>query len=83
MRERLYSESSFDHPDDSFDLIRQDSFNESRGDFDRQFQRQASINQSQVSFSLPETYLGKTVIYERENKAPSQGPVIFANEIVH
>ncbi|XP_005810492.1 synaptoporin-like [Xiphophorus maculatus] len=81
MRERLYSESSFDQPDDSFGPFRQDSFTESRGDYDKQFERQASINQSQVSFSLPETYLGKAVIYERENKVASQGPVIFVNEM--
>uniref|UniRef100_A0A3Q2FPU0 Synaptoporin b n=1 Tax=Cyprinodon variegatus TaxID=28743 RepID=A0A3Q2FPU0_CYPVA len=56
-------------------------FTESRGDFDKQVQRQASINQSQVSFSLPETYLGKTGFYERENKIVSQGPVIFVNEM--
>ncbi|XP_043977172.1 synaptoporin b [Gambusia affinis] len=81
MRERLYSESSFDQPDDSFGPYRQDSFTESRGDYNKQFERQASINQSQVSFSLPETYLGKAAIYERENKVASQGPVIFVNEI--
>ncbi|XP_047204115.1 synaptoporin b [Girardinichthys multiradiatus] len=81
MRERLYSESSFEQPDDSFGPFKQDSFTESRGDFDKQVQRQASINQSQVNFSLPETYLGKTVIYEKENKIASQGPVIFVNEM--
>ncbi|XP_008406983.1 synaptoporin b [Poecilia reticulata] len=81
MRERLYSESSFDQPDDDFGPFRQDSFTESRGDYNKQLERQASINQSQVSFSLPETYLGKAVIYERENKVASQGPVIFVNEM--
>ncbi|XP_012728175.2 synaptoporin [Fundulus heteroclitus] len=81
MRERLYSESSFDQPDDNFGPFTQDSFTEPRGDFDKQVQRQASINQSQVSFSLPETYLGKSVVYERENKIASQGPVIFVNEM--
>lgn len=81
MRERLYSESSFDQPDDSFGPFRQDSFTESREDYDKQFERQANINQSQVSFSLPETYLGKAVIYERENKVAFQGPVIFVNEM--
>ncbi|XP_038142301.1 synaptoporin [Cyprinodon tularosa] len=81
MHERLYSESSFDQPDENFGPFRQESFTESRGDFDKQVQRQASINQSQVSFSLPETYLGKTGFYERENKIVSQGPVIFVNEM--
>uniref|UniRef100_A0A3B3U957 Synaptoporin b n=1 Tax=Poecilia latipinna TaxID=48699 RepID=A0A3B3U957_9TELE len=79
--ERLYSESSFDQPDDGFGPFRQDSFTESRGNYDKQLERQASINQSQVNFSLPETYLGKAVIYERENKVASQGPVIFVNEM--
>uniref|UniRef100_A0A3B3WLW0 MARVEL domain-containing protein n=1 Tax=Poecilia mexicana TaxID=48701 RepID=A0A3B3WLW0_9TELE len=79
--ERLYSESSFDQPDDGFGPFRQDSFTESRGNYDKQLERQASINQSQVNFSLPETYLGKAVIYERENKVASQGPAIFVNEM--
>uniref|UniRef100_A0A3Q2PHC7 Synaptoporin b n=1 Tax=Fundulus heteroclitus TaxID=8078 RepID=A0A3Q2PHC7_FUNHE len=65
----------------SSEMREQDSFTEPRGDFDKQVQRQASINQSQVSFSLPETYLGKSVVYERENKIASQGPVIFVNEM--
>uniref|UniRef100_A0A3B5LBW9 Synaptoporin b n=1 Tax=Xiphophorus couchianus TaxID=32473 RepID=A0A3B5LBW9_9TELE len=73
--------SSRKRSNDSFGPFRQDSFTESRGDYDKQFERQASINQSQVSFSLPETYLGKAVIYERENKVASQGPVIFVNEM--
>ncbi|XP_037534639.1 synaptoporin b [Nematolebias whitei] len=81
MRERLYSESSFDQPDDSFGLYRQDSFILSKGDFNKQVERQASINQSQVSFSLPETYLGKNVTFERENSIASQGPMIFINEM--
>uniref|UniRef100_A0A1A7X2V4 Synaptoporin n=1 Tax=Iconisemion striatum TaxID=60296 RepID=A0A1A7X2V4_9TELE len=81
MRERLYSESSFDQPDDDLGLFRQDSFTQSKGDIDKQVQRQASFNQSQVSFSLPETYLGKAVVYERENSVASQGPMIFINEM--
>lgn len=81
MRERLYSESSFDQPDDSFGLYRQDSLTLSKGDFNKQVERQASINQSQVSFSLPQTYLGKGVIYERNNSITSQGPMIFINEM--
>lgn len=81
MRERLYSESSFDQPDDSFGVYRQDSFTLSKGDFNKQVERQASINQSQVSFSLPESYLGKNVTFERENSITSQGPMIFINEM--
>uniref|UniRef100_A0A3B3VJJ9 Synaptoporin b n=1 Tax=Poecilia latipinna TaxID=48699 RepID=A0A3B3VJJ9_9TELE len=40
MRERLYSESSFDQPDDGFGPFRQDSFTESRGNYDKQLERQ-------------------------------------------
>ncbi|CAI5687376.1 unnamed protein product, partial [Oreochromis niloticus] len=81
MRQRLYSESSFDQPEENSAPSRQNSFNLSKGDFDHQLQRQASINQSQVSFSLPQTYLGKPVIYDREDKVASQGPMIFVNEM--
>ncbi|XP_006783156.1 synaptoporin [Neolamprologus brichardi] len=81
MRQRLYSESSFDQPEENFAPSGQNSFNLSKGDFDHQLQRQASINQSQVSFSLPQTYLGKPVIYDREDKVASQGPMIFVNEM--
>uniref|UniRef100_A0A1A8JKK4 Synaptoporin n=1 Tax=Nothobranchius kuhntae TaxID=321403 RepID=A0A1A8JKK4_NOTKU len=81
MRERLYSESSFDQQDDDLGLFRQDSFTQSKGDSIKHVQRQASINQSQVSFSLPDTYLGKTVVYERENSIASQAPMIFINEM--
>uniref|UniRef100_A0A3Q1GKQ8 Synaptoporin b n=1 Tax=Acanthochromis polyacanthus TaxID=80966 RepID=A0A3Q1GKQ8_9TELE len=79
MRQRLYSESSFDQPEEGFGLSRQNSFNQSKGDFG--LQRQASINQSQVSISLPQTYLGKPVIYDREDKVVSKGPMIFVNEM--
>lgn len=83
MRQRLYSESSFDQPDESFGPhpFRQESFNQSKGDFGQQVQKQGSFNQSQVSLSLPNAYLGKPVIYERENKVASQGPMIFVNEM--
>lgn len=75
MRQRLYSESSFDQPEESFGPSRQNSFNQSKAEI----QRQASFNQSQVSFSLPQTYLGKPSIYDRETA--SQGPMIFVNEM--
>lgn len=81
MRQRLYSESSFDQPEENFAPSRQNSFNLPKGDFDHQLQRQTSINQTQVSFSLPQTYLGKPVIYDREDKVASQGPMIFVNEM--
>ncbi|XP_061584506.1 synaptoporin b [Cololabis saira] len=81
MRQRLYSESSFDQPEESFGPLRQDSFRQSKADYSRRLQRQASVNQSQVSFNLPQTYLGKTVLDERENNMASQGPMIFVNEI--
>ncbi|XP_023263883.1 synaptoporin-like, partial [Seriola lalandi dorsalis] len=81
MRQRLYSESSFDQPEESYgpQTSRQDSFNQSKGS--QQVHRQASLNQSQAGFSLPQTYLGKPVICERENKVASQGPKIFVNEM--
>uniref|UniRef100_A0A672ZC15 Synaptoporin n=1 Tax=Sphaeramia orbicularis TaxID=375764 RepID=A0A672ZC15_9TELE len=60
---------------------RQDSFNQSRGEYGQKVHKQSSFNQSQVSFSLPQTYLGKPVMYERENKAATQGPMIFVNEM--
>ncbi|CAG5980442.1 synaptoporin b [Menidia menidia] len=81
MRQRLYSESSFDQPEESFGPYRGDSFNQPSGDFSKQVQRQASINQSQVRFSLPQTYLGKNGLNERENNVVTQGPTIFVNEM--
>ena len=81
MRQRLYSESSFDLPEESFrpQLSRQDGFNHTRGDFGPQVQRQGSF-QSQVSLSLAHTYIGKPVIYDPEKNVAPQGPVIFVNE---
>lgn len=83
MRQRLYSESSFDRPQESLgpQFSRQDSVNRSKGEFGPQIHRQASLNQSHVSFSLPQTYLGKPVTYDRENKVASQGPMIIVNEM--
>uniref|UniRef100_A0A3Q4BL14 MARVEL domain-containing protein n=1 Tax=Mola mola TaxID=94237 RepID=A0A3Q4BL14_MOLML len=82
MRQRLYSESSFDLPEESFrpQLSRQDGFNQSRGGFGQQVQRQGSF-QSQVSLSLAHTYIGKPVIYDREKNVALQGPMIFVNEM--
>uniref|UniRef100_A0A8C3A638 Synaptoporin b n=1 Tax=Cyclopterus lumpus TaxID=8103 RepID=A0A8C3A638_CYCLU len=76
MRQRLYSGSSLEQPEEGFgpQLYRQNSFNQ-------QVSRQSSFNQAQVSLSLPHAYLGKPVIYERENEVASQGPTIFVNEM--
>ncbi|XP_062267517.1 synaptoporin b [Platichthys flesus] len=82
MRQRLYSESSFDQPEERLgqsQFSRQGSFNQSKGDAGPQVHRQASFSQSQVTLSLPQTYLNKPVIYE--NKVASQGPKIFVNEM--
>lgn len=83
MRQRLYSESSFDQPEESFgpQPSRQNSFNQSKGDFGQQVHRQGSFNQSQANLSLPHAYLGKPVTYDRENKVASQGPMILVNEM--
>ncbi|XP_056294026.1 synaptoporin b [Pseudoliparis swirei] len=76
MRQRLYSGSSLEQPEEAFgpQLDRQNSFNQ-------QVSRQSSFNQTQVSLSLPHAYLGKPVVYERENEVASQGPMIFVNEM--
>ncbi|XP_068450866.1 synaptoporin b [Clinocottus analis] len=73
MRQRLYSESSFEQPEEGFGLYRQESFTQ-------QVTRQVSFNQAQVSLSLPHSHLGKPVINKRENEA-SQGPMIFVNKM--
>lgn len=77
MRQRLYSESSFDLPEESLgsQLTRQNSFSQDRGAADQRLQRQGSINQPQMSLSLPQTYLG------REKTAAPRGPVIVVNEV--
>ncbi|XP_070704077.1 synaptoporin b [Pempheris klunzingeri] len=83
MQQRLYSESSFEQPEESCgpQPCRQDSVNQSKMDFGQQVHRQGSLNQSQVSLSLPHAYLGKPVICENENKVASQGPMIFVNQM--
>uniref|UniRef100_A0A667YGH4 Synaptoporin b n=1 Tax=Myripristis murdjan TaxID=586833 RepID=A0A667YGH4_9TELE len=83
MRQRLYSESSFDQPGESFapQPSRQETINQSKGIFAQQDFRQGSFSQSLASFSLPQTQLGTPVIYGQENKFPSQGPMILVNEI--
>ncbi|XP_034022305.1 synaptoporin [Thalassophryne amazonica] len=81
MRQRLYSGSSFDQPEESFvpQPSRQNSYTQSEGDFGQQVCRQGSFNQSQVTFSLPQTYLGN--LCDRDNKFASKGPMIFVNEM--
>lgn len=83
MRQRLYSESSFDLPEESLgpQLIRQNSFSQDRGADDQRLQRQGSFNQPQMSLSLPQTYLGKPGSLSREKTAAPRGPVIVVNEI--
>ncbi|XP_061907057.1 synaptoporin b [Entelurus aequoreus] len=75
MRQRLYSESSFEQSfDDSFSaqLSRQNSFNQSKG---QQMYRQGSFNQSQASYGLQQTYLGQPA-----NKGSPKVPVIIIND---
>lgn len=83
MRQRLYSESSFDLPEESFgpQPSRQDSVNQSKAGFGQQVHRQASIKESNVSLSLPHTYLGRPAAANRENQVVSQGPMIFVNKV--
>ncbi|KAM4613003.1 synaptoporin b [Polymixia lowei] len=83
MRQRLYSESSFDQPGESFgqQLYRQESINQSEGDFGQQVYRQASFNQSLRSLNMPQTQLGTPVIHNQENKCTLKGPMIFVNEM--
>ncbi|XP_029358688.1 synaptoporin-like [Echeneis naucrates] len=59
MRQRLYSESSFDQPEESVgpQSSGQDRLKQSLGNFGQQVHRQASLNQSHADFSLPQTYL--------------------------
>lgn len=83
MRQRLYSESSFDLPEESLNpqLIRQNSFSQARGAGDQRAQRQGSFNQPQMSLSLPQTYLGEPASFNREKMAAPQGPMIVVNEM--
>lgn len=83
MRQRLYSESSFDLPEESFgpQPSRQDGVNQSKAGFGQQVHRQASVKESHVSLSLPHTYLGRPAATDRENQAVSQGPMIFVNKV--
>lgn len=83
MRQRLYSESSFDLPEESFgpQPSRQDNVNQSKAGFGQQVHRQASIKESHVSLNLPHTYLGRPAATDRENQVVSQGPMIFVNKV--
>ncbi|XP_061689471.1 synaptoporin b isoform X2 [Syngnathoides biaculeatus] len=66
MRQRLYSESSFDLPGENMgpQLSRSKSFNQTKGDLGMQVPCQGSFNQSKVSYGIPQTNLGKPVIYD-------------------
>ncbi|XP_037107079.1 synaptoporin isoform X1 [Syngnathus acus] len=61
MRQRLYSESSFDLQEESFNPqpFKNNNLKPTKGDLGMQLYRQSSINQSQVSHGLPQTYLGQ------------------------
>ncbi|KAK7916579.1 hypothetical protein WMY93_012340 [Mugilogobius chulae] len=76
MRQRLYSESSFEQPDDfGPQPFRQDSFTQNRLEpftQARELQRQYSVHPS--PFSLPQTHM-------RETTVRTKGPVIFVNEM--
>lgn len=84
MRQRLYSESSFELPDESFgaQLFRQDSWKASRGGVAQQLTRQGStVKESSSSLGLPHSYLGRPVVPERESQVASQGPIIIVNKV--
>lgn len=83
MRQRLYNESSFEQPDDGSgpQFSRQDSVRRSKVDIGQQVNRQASFGQPQVSFSLPQSYLGQPAVTDPENRGSSQGPRIFVNQM--
>lgn len=73
MRQRLYSESSFDLPEESLgpQLVRQKSFSQAGG-----AQPQGSFSQR-----LPQTYLGKPGNLDRDKTVAPQGPMIVVNEM--
>lgn len=83
MRQRLYSESSFDLPDESVgpQLIRQKSFSQARGAGDQSVHRQGSFNQPQMSLSLPHTHLGQPGHFNREKTVVPRGPMIVVSEM--
>lgn len=83
MRQRLYSESSFDLPEESLSpqLVRQNSFSQARGAGDQRVHRQGSFNQPQMSLSLPQSYLGKPGNFNGEKTTAPQGPMIVVNEM--
>lgn len=79
MRQRLYSESSFELPEESFgsQAWRQDSWKPARGGATQQLPRQGSS----VNLSLPHTYLGRPVVPDRESQVASHGPIIVVNKV--
>ncbi|XP_067096450.1 synaptoporin b [Osmerus mordax] len=72
MRQRLYSESSFDQP------YRQASFDQPEGSFHQPPFRQGSFTHS---LSLPQTHLGQPITYSPDDQLPSRGPIILINKI--
>lgn len=84
MRQRLYSESSFELPEESFvaQVCRQDSWKPSKGGVAQQLSRQgSSVTESSGGLSLPHTYLGRSVVPDRESQAASHGPIIIVNKL--
>lgn len=64
MRQRLYSESSFEIQEENFgpQPSKHNNFNKTKEDLGMQAYRQGSFNQSQMSQGLPQTYLGQPVM---------------------
>ncbi|CAL8338050.1 unnamed protein product [Merluccius merluccius] len=83
MRQRLYSESSFDQPGESYNhqLYRQQSITVSEGSFGPQIHRQSSLNQPLQSLSLPQTQLGPPTAYSQGSTPKPKGPMIIVNKI--
>ncbi|KAG7268514.1 hypothetical protein CRUP_002534, partial [Coryphaenoides rupestris] len=79
MRQRLYSEYSFDRPGESYDhqLYRQQSVTLSEGAFGPQIDRQSSLNQPLQTLSLPQTQLGPPIAYSQGSTPNSKGPMII------
>ncbi|XP_029008025.1 synaptoporin b [Betta splendens] len=71
MRQRLYSESSFEQPEESGAAHSQC----------REVQRQGSVKQGSGSLGLPQTYLGKPGPGESGAPPASRGPMILVNEM--
>ncbi|CAL9704811.1 unnamed protein product [Knipowitschia caucasica] len=75
MRQRLYSESSFDQPDDfGPQPFRQNSVSQ------RELQMQPHV-QPRSAFVLPQIHVSKPAAPQREASLRTKGPVIFVDEV--